>query len=178
MQNKFLKLTLVSAICVSSNLVLAASKIGIVDTQQVMQNKEITALYQADINKVQQAQENIVKAAMSDVEKASKALEAKAKVANLSTLEKEQDALKDAQNKYKLAAESAKEKIDRAANNAMASFGKDVQEASQKVLQQKDFDFIIDKNACLAFKKELDVTKEVVDSVKSIQATKPAAKGK
>jgi len=103
-------------------------------------------------------------------------LQAKAKVADVSTLEKEQDALKDAKDKRDLEAKSASEKIQRAANKVMEQFGKLVQEAAQVVLQKNGLDLIIDKNATLAYNKAIDVTDKLIVEIKALQSkgNKPA----
>jgi len=180
MQNKMIKLVLLTSVfCLNQNIMAAqptGAKVGIIDSGIIMQTADLIKPYQDEIANVQRQQEEHIKNLDLDLEKRYKSLQAKAKVADVSTLEKEQDALKDAKDKRDLEAKSASEKIQRAANKVMEQFGKLVQEAAQVVLQKNGLDLIIDKNATLAYNKAIDVTDKLIVEIKALQSkgNKPA----
>ena len=170
---------LTSVFCLNQNIMAAqptGAKVGIIDSGIIMQTADLIKPYQDEIANVQRQQEEHIKNLDLDLEKRYKSLQAKAKVADVSTLEKEQDALKDAKDKRDLEAKSASEKIQRAANKVMEQFGKLVQEAAQVVLQKNGLDLIIDKNATLAYNKAIDVTDKLIVEIKALQSkgNKPA----
>lgn len=181
MQNKMVKLVVFTVVCclyqnVSAGHVTSGAKVGVINSEVIMKTPELIKPYQDEIANVQREQEEHIKALDLDLEKRYKSLQAKAKVSDVSALEKEQDALKDAKDKRDLEAKSASEKIQRAANKVMEQFGKLVQEAAQNILQANGLDLVIDKNATLAYNKAIDVTDKLIVEIKALQAknSKPA----
>ncbi len=176
MQNKVVKLILLTVVfglsqsACASQVVTSGAKIGVINSEVIMKTPELIKQYQDEIAQVQLFQEEHIKALDLDLEKRYKSLQAKAKVSDVATLEKEQDALKDAKDKRDLEAKSASEKIQRAANKVMEQFGRLVQEAAQNVLQANGLDLVIDKNATLAYNKAIDVTDKLIVEIKSLQA--------
>jgi Skp family chaperone for outer membrane proteins len=181
MQNKMIKLVVLTVIfCLYQNVraghVINAAKIGVINSEIIMKTPELIKQYQDEIANMQRTQEELIKSLDLDLEKRYNALTAKAKISDIATLEKEQDALKDAKDKRDLEAKAASERIQRTANRVMEQFGKLVQEAAQNVLQALGLDLIIDKNATLAYNKAIDITNELIAEIKAIQAksVKPA----
>ena len=181
MQNKMIKLVVLTVIfCLYQNVraghVINAAKVGVINSEIIMKTPELIKQYQDEIANMQRTQEELIKSLDLDLEKRYNALTAKAKISDIATLEKEQDALKDAKDKRDLEAKAASERIQRTANRVMEQFGKLVQEAAQNVLQALGLDLIIDKNATLAYNKAIDITNELIAEIKAIQAksVKPA----
>ncbi len=176
MKNKMFKLVVLTTMLNLNSFVNADFKMGVIDSQVIMNNPEVAKPVQAEINDIQTDLQKPLQSLGAEIEKKAKAIEAKAKVSTLASLEKEQDELKDLQNKYEMMAKSAKEKFEKAYNKIMMQFGKLVQEAAEKVRSELGLSIIIDKNATLAYDKAIDVTDKLIEAVKKNQVS--TTKGK
>lgn len=149
--------------------------IGVVDSAKVIAS-EVSQPFQAQVASIQQEQQDLIAAMDADLDKKHKALQAKAKVADVTALQKDQDELNEAKGKRDLAAKSATEKIQRAANKAMEDFGKLVQQAAEKLRAELGLDVVLEKNALLAFAPTTDVTDKLIEVIKTMQKTSASAK--
>ena len=157
------------------NNVSIHSNIGVVDSTRVIAS-EVSQPFQAQVANIQQEHQDLIAGMDADLEKKHKNLQAKAKVADVTALQKDQDELNEAKGKRDLAAKSATEKIQRAANKAMEDFGKLVQQAAEKLRAELGLDVVLEKNALLAFAPATDVTDKLIEIIKTMQKTSASAK--
>lgn len=169
MYNKTVNIAVWAALICFNGMIVADGKVGVVDSVRVM-NSEVSKPFQAQVSEEQAKLKTQIEAMDANIEKSLKAFQAKAKVADVDTLEKERDALTDAKNKRDLAAKSAEEKIQRTASKAMEQFGKLVQDAAQQLVDTKGYSEIKERSTLIAFDKKLDITDELIATVKNMQA--------
>lgn len=113
----------------------------------------------------------------ADLQKMAKDVQAKAKVVDAETLEKEHERFNEARKKRELAAQSASEKIQRAVDKEMGKLSDHASEAAQALLKKHNMDIIVvqETGAVLAHSGRVDMTKDLIDQMVSAQpaAVKP-----
>ena len=171
----------VAAVSTSSDS--AGLKVGVVSVQKIM-SSDASKASEGRVQQIQKEQETLIKKMDEDLAKQAKTIESKSKLADLDTLEKEQEKFADAKNKRDLAAKSATEKIQRAVSKEMERMTKLVQDAAQSLLKSMNLDLVLaaETGAVLAHSSRVDLTNSLISEIVKNQAaehdttSKPAVK--
>lgn len=183
MSFKLIKISLLGFVLGANLGILADAAMPLVPKIRIVRMREVmgSSVSKPAEDRVKATKEQLEKEIAkhdADLQKMAKDIQAKAKVVDADTLEKEHEKYNEARKKRELAAQSASEKVQRSVDKEMGKLSDQATDAAQALLKKQDLDMIVvqETGAVLAHSARVDVTQDLIKQMTESQPATAIAK--